>query len=63
MCVHPDWTHLFVQGNPERKRAPLSTIADNTWEYVVERMDDDRLAANTYYNGKLFSTHTYIAKE
>jgi hypothetical protein len=59
MVMNPDWSHLFVHGNALDKHAPLTRINEGTWEYVVERTLDDKLAANTYYNGKLFSTQTY----
>jgi hypothetical protein len=60
LVMNPGWSHLFVQGNASDKHAPLTIINENsTWQYVVERTLDDKLAANTYYNGKLFSTQTY----
>jgi hypothetical protein len=58
MVEHPSWPHLFVKGNDDARHAPLSTVKDSEWEYVVERIDG-KLVANTYHMGQVFSSHTY----
>jgi len=59
MTSHPSWTHIFVKGNQESRHAPLTAVKDSTWEYVVVRISKKKLAAQTYYMGKVVATTTY----
>jgi len=59
MMAHKEWTHVFVKGNQESRHAPLSAVKDSTWEYVVVRISKNKLAAQTYYMGKVVTTTTY----